>query len=148
MAGESLGTTSQLQITIPLQGELNWATSIRDDCFLKIAQHNHQGSGTGEVLDDRALLLRNAQHLQFKDAGGTANDVLGLNASDYLEFVDAKGSDNTKALEIRLDGATASTTMSIISSQTAARSITLPDATTTLVGTDTTDTLTNKTLTL
>lgn len=56
-------------------------------------------------------------------------------------------SDTTKVLTWQLSGATASRTLTLISSHTNNRSITYPDATTTLVGTDTTQTLTNKTLT-
>jgi autotransporter-associated beta strand protein len=54
-------------------------------------------------------------------------------------------SDLTKDFTIDLSGATAATTTTVASSQTADRTITLPDATTTLMGTDTTDTFTNKT---
>jgi hypothetical protein len=50
----------------------------------------------------------------------------------------------SKALKFDLSGATASTTMTIASSQTTNRTLTLPDATDTLVGKSTTDTLTNK----
>lgn len=53
----------------------------------------------------------------------------------------------TKALDFELVGATATKTMTIVSSQTDDRSLTLPDATDTLVGKATTDTMTNKTLT-
>jgi hypothetical protein len=53
----------------------------------------------------------------------------------------------TKALDFELVGATAAKTMTIVSSQTDDRSLTLPDATDTLVGKATTDTMTNKTLT-
>jgi hypothetical protein len=53
----------------------------------------------------------------------------------------------TKALDFELVGATATKTMTIVSSQTDNRSLTLPDATDTLVGKATTDTMTNKTLT-
>lgn len=54
--------------------------------------------------------------------------------------------DATKRLNFELGGATTSTRTTIVSSQTADRSITLPDATDTLVGLATGDTLTNKTI--
>ena len=53
----------------------------------------------------------------------------------------------SKLLTFELVGATAAKTMTFTSSHTDNRTITFPDATTTLVGTDTTDTLSNKTLT-
>lgn len=54
--------------------------------------------------------------------------------------------DNTKRIKFDAGG-TASTSTTIAASQTADRTVSLPDASTTLVGTDTTQTLTNKTLT-
>ena len=55
--------------------------------------------------------------------------------------------DTTKDLFFSLGGATTAKTMTVVSSQTDDRSLTLPDATDTLVGKATTDTMTNKTLT-
>jgi hypothetical protein len=58
-------------------------------------------------------------------------------------FVDT--SDDTKRIKFDAGGTTATST-TIAAAQTADRTITLPDASTTLVGTDATQTLTNKTL--
>lgn len=53
--------------------------------------------------------------------------------------------DNTKQIKYSLGGATTAKVVTIVSSHTVDRTITLPDATTTLVGTDATQTITNKT---
>jgi hypothetical protein len=58
----------------------------------------------------------------------------------------ADNSDNTKTIKFDAGGTTG-TSSTLSGAQTANRVITLPDATTTLVGTDATQTLTNKTLT-
>ncbi len=60
----------------------------------------------------------------------------------------ADNADATKKIGFLISGATTATKSTIVASQTADRSITLPNATTTLVGTDVSQTLTNKTLTL
>jgi len=54
------------------------------------------------------------------------------------------GGDATKQLDVDLSAATTSTKTTIASSQSANRTVTLPDATTTLVGTDTAQVLTAK----
>lgn len=72
-----------------------------------------------------------------------ANYLFNLN--DNVTIAD--GTTVTKTAEFDLSGATASTATTFAISQTAARVLTFPDATDTLVGKATTDTLTNKTLT-
>ena len=61
------------------------------------------------------------------------------------DFPDA--ADNTKLVTFELVGATTAKTMTFTISHTDNRTLTFPDATDTLVGKATTDTLTNKTLT-
>lgn len=75
------------------------------------------------------------------DAAQTLSNKSLVDSSVFV--VDA--TDNT--IKVKIDAAgTTGTTTTIASSQTANRTITLPDATDTLVGKATTDTLTNKTL--
>ncbi len=92
--------------------------------------------------------------------GGTiyfpsGNDTLvGLATTDQLSNKSLKNntvfhvdnSDISKKLGFSTSGASTSTTMTITSSHTANRTITLPNANDTLVGKATTDTLTNKTI--
>lgn len=79
----------------------------------------------------------------------TGNDTLVT--ANFAQTLTGKtigdSSDPTKAFVWTLSGATTAKTLTFISAHTDDRSITLPDATTTLVGTDTTDALSNKTLT-
>lgn len=86
----------------------------------------------------------------------TSSDTLiGETSSNYLQnktlsdstvyFVNT--SDNTKSLKVSLSGATSGTSMTLISNHIGNQSLTLPNATDTLVARNTIDTLTNKTLT-
>ena len=71
--------------------------------------------------------------------------LVAKGASGYVNVTD--GVDETKRLMFNASGGTTSTRTMLSSTQTVDRTISLPDATDTLVGRATTDTLTNKTLT-
>lgn len=43
----TLGSTSELQIKVPTVGTTDWGDTLRTDTFLKIAEHDHSGSGNG-----------------------------------------------------------------------------------------------------
>lgn len=49
MAGIELGSldTPTLRIIIPKKGDVNWAESIKQDCFIPISAHDHSGNGKG-----------------------------------------------------------------------------------------------------
>ena len=86
--------------------------------------------------------------VHIRATGGDASVGLHLvakGASGYVNVTD--GVDETKRIMFNASGGTTNTRTMLSSTQTVDRTISLPDATDTLVGKATTDTLTNKTLT-
>jgi len=55
MAYITLGTAQQLVIKVPTLGSTDWGDTLRTDTFLKIAEHDHSGSGSGTPLSTGAI---------------------------------------------------------------------------------------------
>ena len=109
------------------------------------------------------LRLNKTDSIGWRNNANSTNLLLGIDASDNLTFagdiLTTTGagifsddgfyiydlSDSTKKIDFD-PGGTTGTKTTITGAQTANRVITLPDATATLVGADTTQTLTNKTI--
>jgi hypothetical protein len=98
MAFITLGTSTQLQIKVPTVGSTDWASTLQTDTFLKIAEHNHTGSGNGEQLGTGALLasavtgakirLDNDEYLRSRNAADSADvNLLKLDTNDKV-FID------------------------------------------------------------
>jgi hypothetical protein len=89
--------------------------------------------------------------LQLPDISDTLITTASTNSISNKTLVDASnriasGADPTKQLAFQLAGSTTGITTTLATSSTVARVLTLPDATDTLIGRTTTDTLTNKNL--
>lgn len=97
MAFITLGQASQLQIKVPTIGTTDWADTMRTDTFLKIAQHDHSGSGNGSQLGTGSILadaitgakirLDNDEFLKARNAADSANvNILKVDVNDEIFF--------------------------------------------------------------
>jgi hypothetical protein len=126
-------------ITTPVIAQINDANGNETLKLASIA------SAVNEVTIQNAA-TGNPVHIRA--SGGDASVGLHLvakGASGYVNVTD--GVDETKRLMFNAAGGTTNTRTMLSSTQTVDRTLSLPDATDTLVGKATTDTLTNKTLT-
>lgn len=92
-----LGTENDLQITIPVQLTTDWATSLRENCFVNIVEHDHSGGGRGRPLGGSALAidsitgsrirLASLEYLRSRNAANTGDiGLIRLNGDDEIEI--------------------------------------------------------------
>jgi hypothetical protein len=137
--GSTFVVSGSPTITTPVIAQINDAST---NATLKLASI---ASAVNQVTIENSA-TGNSVHIRA--TGGDASVGLHLVAkgsSGYVNVTD--GVDETKRILFNASGGTTATRTMLSSTQTVDRTISLPDATDTLVGKATTDTLTNKTLT-
>ena len=93
----TIGSTGQLQIQVPTPATTDWADTLKTQTFLKIAEHDHTGTGKGSQLGAGSILanaingtkmrLSNDEYLRGRNQAGSADiNVVKVTTSDKLQF--------------------------------------------------------------
>jgi len=148
VADTSIANNANGQVTITgrLAGINTSAFSVGDTIYVSETPGALTTRPTGSTVEvqNMGLVLRSHASLGVIEVASMerSNDIPNSQSDAIFQISD--DGDITKALDFQLSGATTGTIMTIVSSQTVARSLTLPDATDTLMGKATTDVMTNK----
>lgn len=67
--------SSGLTLIIPSEGDSNWATSIKADCFQKISEHDHTGGGKGIQIGTTAIANLAVTAAKIADTTITAGKI-------------------------------------------------------------------------
>lgn len=97
MAYITLGTASQLTIKVPTIGSTDWGDTMRTDTFLKIAEHDHTGSGSGTALSTGSIAadaitgtkirLDNNEYIRARNAANSGDiDTIKIGTNDKLSI--------------------------------------------------------------
>ena len=133
------GTITSTTLVTPVIAQINDASA---KATLKLASI---ASAVNEVTIENAA-TGNAVHISATGTDASVGlHLAGKGSSGYVNVQDS--TDGTKRIMFNAAGGTTNTRTMLSTTQTVDRILTLPDATDTLVGRATTDTLTNKTLT-
>lgn len=138
------GTGSLVLSTLAVLTTPKITTSILDTNSNEIIRTPATTSAVNDITVTNAA-TGNAPKISA--SGDDTNTALLLTGKGTGKVRIGDAADNTKLLTWELVGATTGKTLTLTASHTNDRTITYPDATDTLVGKATTDTLTNKTLT-
>ncbi|MEI8099985.1 MAG: hypothetical protein WCH09_00310, partial [Bacteroidota bacterium] len=137
--GSTFVVSNSPTITTPVIAQINDSSA---NAALKLASI---ASAVNQVTIENAA-TGNAVHVTATGTDASIGlHLAGKGASGYVNVQDS--TDSTKRIMFNAAGGATNTRTMLSSTQTVDRTISLPDATDTLVGKATTDTLTNKTLT-
>ena len=124
--------SSQVTNTLPVANGGTGATTLTSGNFVV-------GAGTSAVTTTKAVPTGTV-------VGTSDTQTLTNKSIDSLNCFVVDNTDDTKKIGFDASGATTAKTLTLASAHTDNRTITIPDTTDTLVGRDTSDTLTNKTI--
>lgn len=98
MAGVEIGDkeTPTLFIIIPKKGDVNWAESIRRDCFEPISTHDHSGNGNGALVNVKNLEGVSIDDIQEGEILKWSNESKSFVAADLVIDITEGTPDTTK----------------------------------------------------
>lgn len=94
-----LGTDNQLVITLPSQGDLNWASSFQTEFAQKIVEHDHTGGGRGAKIKSSALVSETDVANGLDTRPAVITEVIDDNAVTEDKLADSSWNDDWRAVD-------------------------------------------------